>query len=201
MGFFYHVFHHNSVEMGVFTLYDVIDAHGSFLPIELFQQRYGINCNFFKYLQVISAFPSALRKNAKERAKPNVNFLFGSTLFQLSSVLTINFLKLSCKDYYWLFLNERKPQATGPIKWDRNFAPTALPWNQIFNRVKAICRENQLREFYFKLIDRIVVTKKELRLYGFTDNNRCFYCGEPDSVLQTFQNCSTTTSFHKRLLN
>ena len=34
------------VEKGVFTLPVVIDAHGSFLPFELFQQRYGINCNF-----------------------------------------------------------------------------------------------------------------------------------------------------------
>ena len=29
----------------------------------------------------------------------------------------------------------------------------------------------------------------------------CFYCGEPDSVLHTFQNCRTTTSFHNQLLN
>jgi len=73
-------------------------------------------------------------------------------------------------------------QATGAMKWDRKFAPTVLPWNQIFDRVKVICKENQLREFYFKLIHRI------------------FYCGEPDSVLHTFQNCSTT-SFCNWLLN
>ena len=122
-------------------------------------------------------------------------------LFQLSSVLTIDFLKPRSEDYYWLFRDKRKYQATGPMKWDRNFAPTAFSWNQIFNRVKAICKENQLREFYFKLIHRIVATKKELTLYGIAGNNRCSYCGEPDSVLHTFQNCSTTTSFHNRLLN
>jgi len=104
-----------------------------FLPFELFQQRYGINCNFFKYFQVISAIPSTLRKKAKEHAKPNVNFLFGGTLFQLSLVLTIDLLKIRCQDYYWLYLNKWEPQATGPVKWDREFAPTSLPWNQIFN--------------------------------------------------------------------
>ena len=78
---------------------------------------------------------------------------------------------------------------------------TALPWDQIFDRVELICKENQLREFYFKLIHRIVATKKELTLYGITDNDICFYCGEPDSVLHTFQNCSTTISFHNQLLN
>ena len=139
-------FYHDWVEKGVFTLHDVIDASGNSLPFGQFQQRHGINCNFLNYFQVISAIPNALRKKAKECAKPNANFLSGGTLFQLSSVLTINLLKLGSKDYYWLFLNKRKFQATGPMKWDRDFHPTALPWNQIFDRVKAICKENQLRE-------------------------------------------------------
>jgi len=121
------------VEKGVFTLHVVIDAHSSFLPFELFQQRYGINCNFFKYFQVISAIVSSLRKKSKKHAQPNVNFLSGGTLFQLSSVLTIDLLKLRSQVYYWLFLNKQKPQATGPMKWDRELALTSLPWNQIFN--------------------------------------------------------------------
>ena len=83
-------------------LHDVINASGNFLSFEQFQQRYGINCSFLNYFQEMSTIPSALRKKAQERAKPNVNFLSGSTLFQLSSVLTINLLKLRSKDYYWL---------------------------------------------------------------------------------------------------
>ena len=101
------LFYHDWVENGVFTLHDVIDASGNFLPFEQFQQRYGINCNFISYFQVLSAIPSALREKVKERAKPIVNFLSGGTLFQLSSVLTIDLLKLRTKDYYWLFLNKR----------------------------------------------------------------------------------------------
>ncbi|KAL9978329.1 hypothetical protein ACROYT_G015829, partial [Oculina patagonica] len=89
---------------------------------------------------------------------------------------------------------------TGPLKWERDLAPAALPWREIFTRVKHICKENRLREFYYKLIHRIVVTKKELNLYGITHNNRCFYCGEPDSALHTFQECSETISFHNKVL-
>ena len=156
------------------TLHDLLNASGNFLPFEQFQQRHAINCNFLSYFQIISAIPSALWKKAKERAKPNVNFLSGDTLFQLSSDLTIDLLKLRSKDNYWRFLNKRKAQATGLMNWDRDFGPSALPWNQIFNRARVICKENQLREFYFKLIHCIVITKKELTLYGITDNNICF---------------------------
>ena len=45
-----------------------------------------------------------------------------------------------------------------------------------------------MQPLYFKLIHPIVATKKELALYGIKENNICFYCGEPDSVLHTFQN-------------
>ena len=57
-----------------------------------------------------------------------------------------------------------------------------------------------MQPLYFKLIHPIVATKKELALYGIKENNISFYCGEPDSVLHTFQNCRTTL-FHNQLLN
>ena len=76
------IFYQNWVENGAFRLHDVIDFSGHFLPFERFQHRYGIqNCNFLTYFQVISAIPSALRKKAKERAKPHVNFLSGVPYF------------------------------------------------------------------------------------------------------------------------
>ena len=79
------VFYDAWVEKGIFTLHDVINTNGSFLSFELFQQRYGIKWNFFKYFQVIFDIPSALRKKAKEHAKPNVNFLTGGTLNKLQN--------------------------------------------------------------------------------------------------------------------
>ena len=78
---------------------------------------------------------------------------------------------MDLKTIIGFFSKKRKSQATGPMKWDRDFDPTTLPWNQIFDRVKAICEENQLREFYFKLIHCIVAMKKELALYGIIDND------------------------------
>lgn len=54
---------------------------------------------------------------------------------------------------------------------ERDLAPAALPWNEIFNRVKVICKQNSLREFFYTLIHRIVVTEKELGLYGINTVN------------------------------
>ena len=46
--------------------------------------------------------------------------------------------------------------------------------------MKNICRDNKLREFYFKLLHRIVVIKRELFTYGIAENAICPYCKQND---------------------
>ena len=36
-----------------------------------------------------------------------------------------------------------------------------------------MCKENKLKEFYFKLVHRILVSKKELHLFGVSNNSKC----------------------------
>ena len=65
----------------------------------------------------------------------------------------------------------------------------------IFSRVKNVCKDNKLREFYFQLLHRIVVTKKELFLFGKAEDTKCPYCGMNDSIIHTFPNCNWSQSF------
>ena len=67
-----------------------------------------------------------------------------------------------------------------------------------FSHVKNICRDNKLREFYLKLLHRIVVTKRELFTYGIAENALCPRCKQNDSIIHTFCYCHRTTSFFFR---
>ena len=55
-------------------------------------------------------------------------------------------------------------------------------WKKIFASLKNICKETKLKEFQFKFIHRIIVTKKELCKYGIKTDDECLYCGEQDSI-------------------
>ena len=57
----------------------------------------------------------------------------------------------------------------------------AKQWEKYFTSIKQVSRENKLREFHFKFLHRIVVTKKELCRFGIKDDSKCLYCGEQDS--------------------
>jgi len=60
--------------------------------------------------------------------------------------------------------------------------------------------DNKLREFYFRLLHRIIVTKKEVFLYGKENNMLCRYCQMNDTIIHTFQNCSCTKLFFSEVI-
>ena len=68
-------------------------------------------------------------------------------------------------------------------------------WRHIFEMAKQICRENKLKEFHYKFLHRIIVTKKELCRFGIKQDSDCLYCGKEDSIEHTFINCQFSKSF------
>ena len=74
-------------------------------------------------------------------------------------------------------------------------------WKEIFNSLKNTCKETKLKEFQFKLIHRIVVTKKELFRYGIKTDDECLYCGEHDSIDHTFNDCEFVKHFVKNVID
>ena len=69
-----------------------------------------------------------------------------------------------------------------------------------FKQIKFMCKENKLKEFYFKLAHRILVSKKELHLFGVSNNSDCTYCGQPDSITHTFIDCHLSKQFFHKVL-
>ena len=72
--------------------------------------------------------------------------------------------------------------------------------DKLFKSVQKTCRENSVREFHFKYIHRIVVTKKELFRCNIKSDSNCIYCGDLDSIDHTFSECQFTKSFTQDVL-
>ena len=58
-----------------------------------------------------------------------------------------------------------------------------------------ICKENEINAFYFKLLHRIVVSKKELYYFRAKKDPNCNYCGQVESIEHTFIECHRTKTF------
>ena len=156
---------------------------------------------FLYYYQVVSAIPSHLLTKAKtQEFNSKVINTEDPVSFRLDENVTINLLKAKSKDFYWLIIKRKyKDEQTGPKRWNK-IPVEKTNWRKIFKSVQKTCRENRLREFNFKSIHRIVVTKKELFRFNIKSDSNCIYCGEPDSIDHTILDCQFTKSFTQEVL-
>ena len=74
-------------------------------------------------------------------------------------------------------------------------------WTDVLKMAPKTCKENKLKELQFKFIHRIVITKKELFRYGINTDSDCIYCGEPDSINDTYIDCEFTKTFTYKVIN
>ena len=186
-------------DSGIVSIQDILNENGKFLSFQEFQQIYEINCNFLNYYHVVSAIPKHLLERAKQ-TQLNKTLFFYSENFQLFPSLSINLTKMKNKNYYWLFVKKSTPLVTALSKWERDLSSNDIHWKNYFTQIKFMCKENKLKEFYFKLIHRILVSKKELHLFGVSNNSNCTYCGQPDSISHTFIECHLSKKFFQNVL-
>ena len=158
------MFYKEWFQKGFFLVQDFLHENGQLLTFQEFIQRYDVECNLIKYMQVVSAIPKHLDK-AREK-QVNKRIFLAKNAFQLSPNTTIDLHKMKNRDYYWLLINKDDVEIKATPKWALDLQVVDLNLDTFFNRVKNVCKNNKLTEFYFKLLHRIVVTKKELSFYG-----------------------------------
>ena len=186
-------------DSGIFSIQDILSENGKFLSFQEFQQIYKIKCNFLNYYQVVSAIPKHLLERAKQ-IQLNKTLFLDSENFQLSPSLSINLMKMKNKDYYWLLVKKSTPLVTALSKWERDLSSNDIHWKNYFKQIKFMCKENKLKEFHSKLVHRILVSKKELHLFGVSNNSKCTYCGQPGSISHTFIECHHSKQFFQNVL-
>ena len=74
-------------------------------------------------------------------------------------------------------------------------------WEKSINNKYKTAKDNKLKQFSFKLLHRILITKKELKRYGIVSNSECVECHEPDSLEHTFMECTSSLELHENILN
>ena len=77
-----------------------------------------------------------------------------------------------------------------------NFGDAYTEWKNKFSFVYHSTRGNKLRQFSFKLLHRIPVTKEEVDKFRLADGKTCFFCPNPDSIEHTVSDGIVTESFY-----
>ena len=182
-------------ERGVYFLQDLFKNTGKYLSYEEFKTKYNIEINFIYYCQILSAIPKSLKLKAMTVEKPpeTIIIIEESDVYQLCEGKTIRLSKMRCRDYYSLFQVKWETQPTSVRSWSKHYPSFANKWNNLFKNISKMSADNKLRQFSFKLLHRILVTK-------IKPDDECFFCKSPDSLEHTFLACSVAEDFYYEMM-
>ena len=90
--------------------------------------------------------------------------ILSESSFQLSADLSLDLLKMKNINYYWLLISKDQHEINANMKWEIDLLPEIILARDHFSRVKNICRDNKLREFYFKLFRELSSQKENCSL-------------------------------------
>jgi len=179
---------------------DLLSVEGKFLSLEEFYDKFGLKVNYLQYFQIIAAIPSSLKQTALQTSISS-EFLFSTLdLLYLFEDNTLSLSKMRCKHYYQLFNECSVSEPTGIKKWKEKFPNNFIDWKSNFARIYQITKDNKLRQFLFKILHRVIITKKELKKFNIATDDLCNLCSKTDSIFHTFLECDPSISIYSRTI-
>ena len=181
-------------ESGVYFVQDLLSKDGKFLSLDEFNGKFGLKINYLQYFQIIASIPSSLKRTAQQTPISSECLFTTPDLLYLSEDSTLPLSKMRCKHYYKLFNECSVSEPTGIKKWKENFPNSFLDWRSNFTEIYRITRDNKLRQFLFKILHKIIITKKELKKFNIATDDHCNFCSRRDSIMHTFLECDVSIS-------
>ena len=176
-------------ERGIYYVQDLISDNGKFLSLDEFKEKFGLKVNYLQYFQITAAIKSSLKQTAMQTpisAEPFSRLLICSTYPKKALYLCLKYVVNTITSYLMSALCRNLPE--------EHFPNSFLDWRRNFTRIYQITKDNKLRQFLFKLLHRIIITKKELKKFNIETDDHCNFCPRPDSIMHTFLECDVSIS-------
>ena len=164
----------------------MLGLDGQFYHIEDLKHKYNIQGNFLDYLSVLRRIPAIWKTKINQK-----NQVCQSLKHNVAQNYYIQILcsdKKGCRKLYDMLIGNNIP-TTPPPKWMNTIIITPEEWN-FFNCIVRNTHEVKLKDFQFKIKNRILVTKSHLCKINKTDNDRCSLCDkDSETISHLFNHC------------
>ena len=127
--------------------------------------------------------------------------MLNATKLSSSAIATPDLSEMRCKDYYIILSGNGITEPTGIKRWKNNFPDYFTDWGKKFSFIYKSTKDNKLRQFSFRLLHRITMTKKELFKFRLVEDGACTPCLLPDSIEHTLLDCTVTTAFYSKAIS
>ena len=108
---------------------------------------------------------------------------------------------MRCKNYYRILSENNITEPAGIKNWKNNFPDYVTDWGKKISLIYKSTKDNKLRQFSFRLLHKIIITKKELFKFRLAEDEPCTLCFLPDSIEHTFLDCTVPTAFYSKAIS
>ena len=183
------IFNQEWYDNGIYQIGHLLDNQGNFLHFRDFQVKYPrIRTNFLTYMGIINSIKQYQRRE-RNNYKPGYN-IKSPKVWQVI-VKGNNFVQDILKGPVTI--------PTGVLKWNRTFLN--LEWHTIYKQFRKPTLEAKLRWFQFRIIHRILPTRRFLFLSKVVESEECALCGQSEETIEhLFWDCNVSKTFWDDLL-
>ena len=179
---------------------DLLNHEGKLLSLQEFQEKFELlNVNYFHYFQIIAAIPTELKQIARQTPVTSEDLFLNLDNLQLTDG-NLSLSSMGCKHYYKLINDCSVMEPTGVKNWREKFPNIFVDWRSKFANIYRIMKDNKLRQFQFKLLHKVITTKKELKKFNIATDHECTLCSNADSIFHTFMECNVSSSIYSSIL-
>ena len=175
---------------------DLVDHNGDIYRFERFKDNYGVRGTFLDYQALLAKIPKQWINMINE----NKPFCITNAYNTTCSIYIQNLIKdkKGCRRFYDTMIGAK--EMTFFNKWEREIGNISKDDLLSYNLVIKDLKEVALKDFQFKLINKILVTKSFLHRIGKIDENQCSYCAnQAETISHLFTECEKVTRFWQLL--
>ena len=186
----------NWFKKGIKQVSDLFDIEGNMYQFDALKETYGINGTFLDYQSLIHKIPNNWKNIIINNRQVCIQ-----TKYNVTCNIYVKYLlkdKRGCRTFYDQLI--QVDQIIRQEKWMNEVEYINDQELNTYNSVIKDFNEVVLKEFQYKLTNRILVTKSFLHRIRKIEDNLCSYCKkEPETIIHLFADCDKVKEFWQSL--
>ena len=183
------------MDAGIWYVEDMFDRNGDFLSFDILTRRGVVKNKYMQWFSLIHSIPKCWKATYTQ-----TNTIPSTTTRNVGLCLDgkmIEYDKVKVKHIYQILLSKKKTiLATGRMVHSEKHSIENDDWKNIYLLPRIVTKNNNLRDFQFKILHRFLATNKKLYKYGISNTTSCTFCQlQQEDIEHLFFNCIHVRNF------
>lgn len=183
-------------DKGIRNILDIINENGLLYDFVDLKNRYNIKGTYLDYARLVRNIPKSWKEIISVEPDKCAKFKYN-----VQANCYVKFILKSirgCRDIYDTLIPV--DEASIPVKWLQEMNDTTTEeWKMYCKRLNQI-REVKLKDFQYKILNRILVINRFLYKIKRKESDKCSYCNkESESITHLLFSCEIVNEFWNKL--